>query len=132
MRIVALGLTHETNTFANTKTTLEDFIRLSGGDASFSKEQALARLEGTHTILGGYLAEAVRRGVSLDPVFHASAMSGGIVEQSAYETMKRLLHDRLEAALPCDGILLNLHGAMVTERGVEFPYPPIDRIRIIR
>ena len=115
MRIIALGLTHETNTFANTKTTMDDFIRYSGGDAGFTEEQAVSRYSGTETVLGGYLDGAEQNGSSLHPVFHASAPSGGTVEQQAYESLKSMLIDRLEDALPCDGILLNFHGAMVSE-----------------
>ena len=73
MRIIAVGLTTETNTFAKIKTTLKDYVTYSGGDDTFSMQQALARYTGTDTILGGYLAEAARCGVSLEPVFHASA-----------------------------------------------------------
>ncbi|MBN1686325.1 MAG: M81 family metallopeptidase [Spirochaetales bacterium] len=115
MRIVAIGLAHETNTFARTKTTLMDFVTYSGGDEQFPTDRLVEDYDGTDTILGGYLAGAAACGVTLDPVFHASAMSGGTVEQEAYETMKNLLLHRLEKALPCDGILLNLHGAMVSE-----------------
>jgi microcystin degradation protein MlrC len=35
------------------------------------------------------------------------------VEQRAYDFLKSLMLERLRAALPCDGILLDLHGAMV-------------------
>jgi microcystin degradation protein MlrC len=115
MRIIAIGLTTETNTFAKNKTTLKDYVTYSGGDDTFSMQQALARYTDTDTILGGYLEEAARYGVSLEPVFHASAPSGGTVEQDAYASMKKMILDRLEKALPCDGILLNLHGAMVSE-----------------
>jgi microcystin degradation protein MlrC len=115
MRIVAVGLTHETNTFANVNTTLNDFVTYSGGDESFRREQTLARFSNTDTVMGGYLEEAAKLGVTLDPVFYAGASSGGTVEQSAYDTMMGMLLERLDGALPCDGILLCLHGAMVSE-----------------
>ncbi len=115
VRIIAIGLAHETNTFAKVKTTLGDFVTYSGGDENFPTERLPEWYAGTDTILGGYLAGAAACGVTLDPIFHASAMSGGTVEQEAYETMKDLLLRRLEKALPCDGVLLNLHGAMVSE-----------------
>ena len=115
MRIVAVGLATETNTFARNKTTLKDFVTHSGGDDTFPKEQISSRYAGTGTVMGGYLAAAERCGVSLEPVFHASATPGGTVEQHAYKTMKSLILERLEKALPCEGILLDLHGAMVSE-----------------
>jgi microcystin degradation protein MlrC len=38
-----------------------------------------------------------------------------VVEDAAYRRMKALLLERMNAALPCEGVLLDLHGAMVTE-----------------
>ena len=37
-----------------------------------------------------------------------------MIETSAYERLKALLLERLQATLPVDGVLLDLHGAMVT------------------
>lgn len=114
MRLVSVGLVHETNTFASTPTRLADFIQASGGDPAFPASNITKRFAGTGTIHGGYLAAAAEQGVTLEPLFHAEATPGGIVEQSAHETMKTELLSRLRQALPADGVLLDLHGAMVT------------------
>jgi microcystin degradation protein MlrC len=115
MRFLSLGLTHETNTFATTPTRLADFIAGSGGDPAFPADQVAARFAGTGTIHGGYLAATEALSIHLEPLFHAQATPGGVVEQSAYETMKAELLARLGRALPADGVLLDLHGAMVTQ-----------------
>jgi microcystin degradation protein MlrC len=115
MRLLSVGLVHETNTFAATPTRLADFVQASGGDPSFPPADIAVRFAGTATIHGGYLEGAAARGITLEPLYHAQATPGGLVEQSAYDTMKAELLARLGRALPADGVLLDLHGAMVTE-----------------
>jgi microcystin degradation protein MlrC len=46
------------------------------------------------------------------PLVHARALPGGAVERDFYDTVKRELLERLRAALPLDGVLLDIHGAM--------------------
>jgi len=53
MRIATGGISHETNTFASQPTTLEDFIRDSGGGPTFSPDGVEARFSGTATIHDG-------------------------------------------------------------------------------
>ena len=116
MRIASGGVQHETNTFASTPTTLDDFIRdsecgprLDGGDT------LLRRYRGTGCIHGGYIAGAEELGVELLPLLSAKAQPAGVVRQEAFDTMLGWFLERLTAAGPVDGLLLDLHGAMVTE-----------------
>ena len=116
MRIASGGVQHETNTFSNTPTTLADFVRdsncgpeLAGGDVIFR------RLSGTGSIHGGYIAGAEALGIELVPLLSAKAQPSGRVEQQTFDKMLGCFLDRLKAALPVDGVLLDLHGAMVTE-----------------
>lgn len=115
MRLVSIGLLHETNTFASQPTTLDDFVLSSGEDPNFANDELAERSRNTETVLGGALERAAARGVDLEPLFHARAQPAGTVEQPAYERMKALFLQRLTEALPVDGVLLELHGAMVTE-----------------
>ena len=115
MRIASAGIIHETNTFAAKQTTLEDFIRDSGGDPTFPPEGIVTRFGGSATIHGGYLDAANNRGVDLVPTFLANATPGGTVQEPAYQHLKAMLLERLQATLPVDAVLLDLHGAMVTE-----------------
>jgi len=50
--------------------------------------------------------------VDLLPLVHARALPGGAVEPDFYERVKRELLDGLRAALPLDGVFLDIHGAM--------------------
>ena len=119
MRIASGGVVHETNTFAAQQTTLEDFIRDSGGAPTFPSEGIAARFGGTATIHGGYLDAADNRGVDLVPTLLANAMPGGTVQEPAYQQLKTMLLERLKATLPIDAVLLDLHGAMVTEENED-------------
>lgn len=115
MRIASGGITHETNTFASQPTTLEDFVRDSGGDPDFPEEAIAGRYGGSATIHGGYLEAAESRGVELVPTLQAHATPGGLVQESAYQHLKSMLIERLRDAFPIDGVVLDLHGAMITD-----------------
>ena len=95
---------------------LKDFIRDSGRDPTFPAETIASRFSGSATIHGGYLEAADLRGVDLIPTLQAEATPGGKIRQSAYEHLIGMLLERLQATMPVDGILLDLHGAMVTEQ----------------
>jgi len=116
MRIASGGITHETNTFTAQPTTLEDFIRDSGGDPAFPPGEIISRFSGSATIHGGYIDAANQRGVDLIPTLQANATPAGKVLQPAYEHLIGILLERLRATMPVDGVLLDLHGAMVTEQ----------------
>jgi microcystin degradation protein MlrC len=47
--------------------------------------------------------------------FIAKARTGGVVTRDAYERIRREILAGLQAALPVDAVLLNLHGAMVAD-----------------
>ena len=62
MRLASGGIQHETNTFATTPTTIDDFVRDSNcGTHLAGGEVIVDRFRGTGTIHGGYVAGA-RRG----------------------------------------------------------------------
>ncbi len=115
MKILSAGIQHETNTFSRKPTTLPDFMRdsqlgedLTGGQAIFN------RYHGTETIHGGYIDGARQAGFELHPLLNAKATPSGIVTKECFDFLKRLMLRRIEGTLPADGILLDLHGAMVT------------------
>ncbi|MCA9836654.1 MAG: M81 family metallopeptidase [Trueperaceae bacterium] len=49
------------------------------------------------------------------PTFRARALPGGQVERATYENFKARFLDHLQAALPLDGLYLDMHGAMNVE-----------------
>ena len=130
MRIASGGIQHETNTFSTTPTTLTDFIRdsqlgpqLEGGNA------IIRRYAGTGSIHGGYIDGAQAAGLELLPLLTAMACPAGVVVQQAFDTILGWFLERLESVLPVDGVLLDLHGAMVTEDYQDADGAFIDAVR---
>lgn len=116
MRIACGGIQHETNTFVKTPTVWADFARDSNcGPEIAGGEIVFKRYRGTGAIHGGYIAGAAAAGAELVPLLCAKAQPSGIVEQATFDRLLHLFLDRLQAAGPIDGLLLDLHGAMVSE-----------------
>jgi len=116
MRIVSGGIQHETNTFATVPTTLADFQSESSCDGNLLGGDELREMyAGTGTIHGGYLDEANARGIDLETVMSVKAQPAGRVVQADFDHMLAVLLTRISDAGPCDGIALDLHGAMVSD-----------------
>ena len=110
-RIAIGGIIHETNTFAPGQTTLADFER-----QGLRRGAALSEhMGGTPTAMGGSLAGLAQVGYEAVPLLYATAMPSGTVTRAAHEALRDELLARLRAALPVDGVLLALHGAMVAD-----------------
>jgi microcystin degradation protein MlrC len=110
-RIALGGIIHETNTFAPGQTTLADFVRQGMSDGAAMVE----RMGGTPTALGGSLQGLAQAGYQAVPLLYATAMPSAMVTRETYESLRDDLLARLRTALPVDGVLLALHGAMVAE-----------------
>ncbi len=109
-RIALGGIVHETHSFADIPTTLADFQ----SQALHRDAELLSVMRGTRSAIGGLIEGAAAQGWSLLPALYGAAMPGGIVTAEAYQSMLQELLRQLEAARPLDGVLLALHGAMVT------------------
>lgn len=111
MRIAVGAISHETNTFSTVLTDLESF-RQRG---LYRGEDIFDNFAGTNTEVGGFLQGAETHGLDLIPTVCASAMPGGIVTSRAFRCLLDELVERIQRAGSIDGVLLALHGAMVTE-----------------
>ncbi len=54
-------------------------------------------------------------GIEHEPLLHARAVPGGPVSRKAYEAFKAEFLEKLQAALPIDGLYLAMHGAINVE-----------------
>lgn len=109
MRIAVAMMSHETNTFSPVLTDLE---RFSGGQAQpLEGTEAIAVYANTASCLGGYLEVCQSHGADVDLAIAAGAPPSGPVEDDAFEFMCEKI---VAASASCDGMLLDLHGAMVT------------------
>lgn len=127
MPCVAIGgLMHETNTFANTRTTLDDFraYQFARGD------EMLARYANVRNEIGGMMASARENALELAPTLFSFAVPSGMVARETYEQLAAWLLDEI-AASACDGVLLALHGAMVAEHVQDVEGDLLRRVRAL-
>ena len=98
-RIALGGIATESCTFSPLPTGLEHFR---------VREGAPLLDEADYPFLATTAAEVL-------PTLQARAIPGGTVAREAYEALKARFLARLEAALPLDGLYLDMHGAMNVE-----------------
>jgi microcystin degradation protein MlrC len=115
MRIACGGISHETSTFITQPTTIADFV---GGFGLYRGEEIFKRFRGANMCTGGFIDGAAKHGFELVPLLWTFAYPSGPIARKDYETLKGELVERLKAAdqaARLDGVLLDLHGAMVVE-----------------
>ena len=125
---------HETNTFAVTPTRLGDFDFGGMPAPAATPEQIRRYFHGTRTVHGGYLAAGDELGFELEPLLWAFATPSGVVERGAYEALAGVLLERLarrRREAGCSGVLLDLHGAMVSEHLEDVEGDLIERTRAV-
>ncbi len=111
MRIAVGCIGHETNTFSPVATTIDNFK-----NGSYHRgDEIISAFRGTRTITGGFLDVAEQLNLQPVPLLWAFATPSGMVEQAAYQTLKAEFLTLLQNAEKLDGVLLDLHGAMVTD-----------------
>ncbi len=72
------------------------------------------------SIVGGMLDALRQGGAEPVPLIYASACAGGPITHECYEQLRGEWYERLQRALPVDGVLLPLHGAALAE-GLDDP-----------
>jgi microcystin degradation protein MlrC len=112
-RIAIAGFLHETNTFAPTKATYDDF---AGGAAPMTRGADVMRvMRNVNVALAGFIEVAEGFGWELLPTLAAAATPSAHVTEDAFERISAMILDGIAASGPLDGVFLDLHGAMVTE-----------------
>jgi microcystin degradation protein MlrC len=125
MRIIAAELSHETNTFSSVPTDLAAFER-AGIQRGAEIERHLAK---TATPFAGFLDASVEHGFELVPLLAVWATPSGMVSGDALATLVDEIIAGIQAHAPYDGILLGLHGAMVSEIDPDGDGYILERIR---
>lgn len=121
MRFVTGGIMHETHTFSAEPTTPESFPT-SRGDEYWA-------YAGTNHSPGGVIDGCRARGIELVPTLFCDGVATGTPDRTTFELLVGELCRRIGAALPADGVLLTLHGAMVAE---GFPDAEAEIVRRVR
>jgi microcystin degradation protein MlrC len=114
-RIAVGGFLHETNTFAPTKATYEDFVHGGGWPSMAFGEDVLKVMRDINVGLAGFAGAAETNGWELAPTISCGASPSAHVTKDAFERIVKVMVDGVAAAGPLDGVYLDLHGAMVTE-----------------
>lgn len=129
MRLLIAMMMHETNTFSPVPTDLQRFA-LGQGQEPPRGEAAVAAFRGTGTATGAFIDLAEKAGASLELAIAAHAAPSGLVHDDAYEAMSQVILQAV-AQGGFDGILLDLHGAMVSQSHDDGEGELLRRIRAI-
>ncbi len=130
MAIIAhAGFLHETNTFAPSKATWEDFLRAEGGPGLTQGADMLSGFPPMNVATGGFVNCARELGHELVPIAWCNAVPSAHVTEAAFENFSALLLSGLDTARPFDAVYLDLHGAMVTEHLEDGEGELIKRVR---
>lgn len=109
MTTIAIGgIMHESNTFSDTPT---DYAAFSHTFAS-----NIIKVWGeAHHEVSGFIQGATDYNYTIYPTMMASATPAGRVTDDAFDRLTNMLIQHLKSVPNCEGVLLALHGAMVTE-----------------
>lgn len=110
-RIALLGIYHESNTFIEKPTTLEDFINGHWVKGSDIRNE----YSGAYHEIGGILEILDKEGVQVIPVVYAEATPGGTISADASARLIQEMMDELDKVLPVDGCMVVPHGAAVCQ-----------------
>ncbi|WP_420963459.1 M81 family metallopeptidase [Brucella sp. IR073] len=127
MRIFTASLATETNTFSPVPTDRASF------------EMAFYAPPGMHpetpTLCSSPIValreRAAARGLTVIEGTAAWAEPGGLLQRRAFEELRDEILDQLRAAMPVDGVILGLHGAMVAQGYDDCEGDLLERIRAI-
>lgn len=125
MKLAIGGIMHESNSFSSVATDLEAFesASLTYGD------DVLREWAAAHHEMGGFIEGADRYGYLIQPILMAWAVPAGPVTREAFETLVSEFVRRLRESSPLDGLLLALHGAMVSEEYLDADGEVVTRLK---
>lgn len=130
MRLLIAQMKHETNTFSPVPTPLARFA--GGGVRPLEGTAAIAAYRGTGSAIGAFIELAEQAGAEYAVPIAASAWPSGPVEDEAFEHIAgRICHAVADAGDGLDGLMLDLHGAMVTRSHEDGEGELLRRIRAI-
>jgi microcystin degradation protein MlrC len=127
MRIIIAMMKHETNTFSPVPTNLERFAR--GQAIPYQGVAAYEAYQGTGSGISAFIDLAESEKAEIILPIAANAWPSGPVHDDAYEYICDSICQAVEKG--CDAILLDLHGAMVTQSLEDGEGELLRRIRAI-
>jgi microcystin degradation protein MlrC len=113
MRIAVAGFQHETNTFAPIEADFQAFCVAKAFPPLVRGQDMLAAIRGKKLPSAGAIEVLEAAGAELVPILWCIATPSAHVTEDAYERIAGEILARMKDAGRLDGILLELHGAMV-------------------
>jgi len=131
MRLAALGILHETNTFSPRPTDDAAFEHstIGGGPGVMHGDEVWEVYGHTGATIAGFRDAASLPGVEVVPVGFASTHPGGTLPAATFDSIADGQLRFLAAAGPFDGVLMAQHGAMVAEGHPDADAEFIRRVR---
>jgi microcystin degradation protein MlrC len=127
MRIAALGISHETNTFSPVPTTYDRFAE----SGILRGDEIAARYRDSHATFAGFFDAAERLGFELVPLLFTTAEPMGTITRDAFDRIVGEMLHLLAARGPWDGVLLAQHGAAVSEEHPDLDGEVCARVRAL-
>lgn len=123
MRFITGGIMHETHTFSSVITTEADYGTRRGDEVLI--------YAGTNHSASGVIDECRDRGIELIHTLQTNTVTSGPPSQATFGRMVDELASLIGGALPADGIILTLHGAMVAEGYPDAELEILKRVRAV-
>ncbi len=127
MKFVIAQMKHETNTYSPVPTPLARFA--TGADVPPEGAAAVAAYRGTGAAIAAFIDLAEQAGAEYTVPIAAAAWPSGPVHDAAFEHIAGRIC--AEVAKGCDAVLLDLHGAMVTQSFEDGEGELLRRVRAI-
>ncbi len=126
--IYAASFLHESNTYSKHISDFDWFQKRCWKKGP----EVLDRFRGVRTEFGGFIdAISEYRNIELVPILAAEATPSGPVSSDVAQQVQHMICQALAEAPQIDGILLSLHGAMVTEDSEDGEGDLVEAIRSV-
>ena len=110
-RIIVAEFKHETNCFCPNKAGRKEYEERYLKDS----DEIIPFFKGTRTEIGGIIEASGREEFEIIPVMAANATPSGLTTKEMFEFAKNKIAKAVSEIKDIDGVLLSLHGAMVSE-----------------
>ena len=128
-RIAVGGCQHETNVFAPYKGEYEIFAQRDEWPPLSRGQQMLDEVRGINLPVTGAIERLQALGHEIVPLLWCSATPSAHVSEAAFERISAMMLETLQASPSIDGVLLDLHGAMVCAHVADGDGELLRRVR---
>ncbi|MGL4324277.1 MAG: M81 family metallopeptidase [Beijerinckiaceae bacterium] len=131
-RVAVGGFLHESHSFAPMAAAMDDFVRPGGFPPLSQGEAMLMALQGSSVAAAGMIEALQKSGHAIVPLLWGFASPSAPVTRQAFENIAGRFIDLLARAhreQPLDAVLIDLHGAMMSD---DFPDAEAELLRRVR